>query len=306
MIKGILHIFSITIFLLLSCSFGESSKKNQSSEHKTGQVDTMVKPATIRYTWLSKSEYKNSESIINQIPVPKGYRRIETKNGSFAEWLRYLALNPENTKVLLFDGREKAYQTGAHRIINIDIGNADLQQCADAVMRLKAEYHYSRSEFDKIHFNFTSGHKVSFDDWRKGRKPIISGNKVSFSSFDGKTDNSYNNFKKYLRTIFSYAGTASLEKELLARNPIEISAGDVFIKGGFPGHAVIVVDVAENIKHGDRIFLLAQSYMPAQSIHILNNLHHNSTLSPWVPSNFGETLHTPEWDFKKVSLKKWK
>jgi hypothetical protein len=304
--KSTINLFSIIIILLFSCGFGDKNNKNLRYELNPGQVDTMEKPSTINYAWISKSEYKNSESIVNQIPVPKGYKRVETKNGSFAEWLRYLALNPENTKVLLFDGREKPYQTGAYRIINIDIGNADLQQCADAIMRLKAEYHYSKGEFDKIHFNFSSGHKVSFDDWRKGRKPVISGNTVSFSSFNGKTDNSYNNFKKYLKTIFSYAGTASLEKELLTRNPIEISAGDLFIKGGFPGHAVIVMDVAENIKNGDRIFLLAQSYMPAQSIHILKNLHHNTNFSPWYPANFGETLHTPEWDFKKVALKKWK
>ena len=173
-------------------------------------------------------------------------------------------------------------------------------------MRLKAEYHYSRGEYDKIHFNFTSGHKVSFEDWRRGRKPKISGNAVNFSAVGNAQDNSYSNFKKYLNTIFSYAGTASLEKELLATNTEEIKAGDLFIKGGFPGHAVIVLDVAENIKTGDKIFLLAQSYMPAQSLHILKNFDHNTSLSPWYPINLGAQLHTPEWDFDVKSLKKWK
>ena len=47
-----------------------------------------------------------------------------------------------------------------------------------------------------------------------------------------------------------------------------LQPGDVFIKGGSPGHAVIVVDVAIYPQTGKTVFLLAQSYMLAQQIHI--------------------------------------
>lgn len=298
----ILSLFSALI-LCCNCQFADATIGAKKTDFK---YDSLVKPAEINYAWLPKGDYNNNEALVNQIPLPKGYRRIEVLKGSFAEWLRYLPLNPENSKVFLYDGREKTYQKAAHRIINIDIGNSDLQQCADAVMRLKAEFHYSRGEYDKIHFNFTSGHKVSFEDWRKGKKPSVSGNNVNFSALGTKTDNSYANFKKYLNMVFSYAGTASLEKELLSAQIKDIKAGDIFIKGGFPGHAVLVLDVAENIETGEKIFLLAQSYMPAQSIHILKNFDHTQQLSPWYPADFGETLHTPEWEFKPGSLKKWK
>jgi len=40
------------------------------------------------------------------------------------------------------------------------------------------------------------------------------------------------------------------------------------IRAGSPGHAMLVVDVAED-ERGRRIYLLAQSYMPAQDIHIV-------------------------------------
>ena len=56
--------------------------------------------------------------------------------------------------------------------------------------------------------------------------------------------------------------------------------GDVFIKGGSPGHAVTIVDIAINPKTNKKVFLLAQSYMPAQEIKILKNPN-NSELSPW-------------------------
>lgn len=59
----------------------------------------------------------------------------------------------------------------------------------------------------------------------------------------------------------------------------ETKIGDVFIKGGFPGHAVMVVDIAVDESTQEKVFLLAQSYMPAQEIQILKNPN-NSHLSP--------------------------
>ena len=79
--------------------------------------------------------------------------------------------------------------------------------------------------------------------------------------------------------------------------------GDVLIRGGFPGHAVIVMDVATNAA-GNRIYLLAQSYMPAQDIHLLNNPS-NKKISPWYLVNEEERIITPEYLFTTMELKKW-
>ena len=51
-------------------------------------------------------------------------------------------------------------------------------------------------------------------------------------------------------------------------------------------------------------FLLAQSYMPAQQIHILVNLA-NHNLSPWYELTETDSgyLYTPEWTFEKKELK---
>ncbi len=108
-----------------------------------------------------------------------------------------------------------------------------------------------------------------------------------------------------MNLVFSYAGTHSLSKELKnIENLEDIKIGDVFIKGGFPGHAVIVMDVAKHKNSGKKIFLLAQSYMPAQDIHILKNPN-NTALNPWYSTDFEDKLYTPEWTFDKNQLKKW-
>jgi hypothetical protein len=255
------------------------------------------------YSWLT--DYDINTALINKIPAPKGYERVEADENSLGDWLRHLPLKPLDSKMYLFNGTEKYRQDVHAAIVNIDVGTKDLQQCADACMRLKAEYHFNRGEFDKIYFNFTSGDKVSFEDWRFGRKPKISGNKVTFTPKSGTANNSYKNFKSYMNMIFNYAGTYSLSQELKKVNISTIQAGDLFVVGGFPGHAMMVVDLAKNAD-GETIFLLAQSYMPAQNIHIVKNFKAESkTLGCWFSVDFGEQLETPEFTFPKGSLMRW-
>ncbi len=257
-------------------------------------------PDYLTYAFRSKPISLN---LTNLVETPKGYSRVEVAKYSYAEWLRFLPVKPKDQPVKLFNGELKSNQNVHFAVLDIDVEQRDLQQCADAVMRLKAEYHFGLSDFSTIHFNFTSGDKVAFTDWSKGRKPQVSGNSVRFSEPGNTVDHSYKNFRKYMTMIFNYAGTASLSKELKSIPVEQMQIGDVFIQGGFPGHAVIVIDMAENSQN-EKLFLLAQSYMPAQDIHILKN-YSNNDLSPWYSLNFENELNTPEWTFYKNNLKRF-
>src|SRR4030095_7684570 len=115
--------------------------------------------------------------------------------------------------------------------------------------------------------------------------------------------NTYKDFRNYMEFVFTYAGTLSLSKSLKQKNIKDIAAGDVFIFGGSPGHAVIVVDVAEN-KNGEKVFMIAQSYMPAQETQILKNMN-DDQLSPWYSANVVGKLYTPQWTFDVQQLKTW-
>lgn len=189
------------------------------------------------------------------------------------------------------------------------IGKKDLHQCADAIIRLRAEYLWHGGQYDRIHFNLTNGFRVDYERWRKGGRVKVVGNRTSWEQKASPSD-SYATFWQYLEFVFTYAGTLSLSKELQAvasggkapsRATTQIGIGDVFIQGGSPGHAVIVVDMATD-KAGNKVFLLAQSYMPAQEIQILKNPN-DSALSPWYSAGFGEVLETPEWTFERNDLK---
>ena len=222
----------------------------------------------------------NPYATIAAIPLPPGYTRTAAAANSFVAWLRQLALK-KNKTVYLFNGLPKHNQAAQFAVIDITVGNKDLQQCADAIMRLRAEWLYSQQQLTAI--DFTDNNKTHY------RLPATASRAV---------------FDQYLEKVFSYCGTASLEKQLLAVNNFsEITPGDVLIKGGSPGHAMLVIDMAVNAA-GKKIYLLAQGYMPAQDIHVVINPD-NSNLSPWYQANEQPVIYTPEWVFNQTNLKKW-
>ena len=245
----------------------------------------------------------NADSLLHQrFTTPTGFERLPAKPNSFAHYLRHLPLKPPGSKVRLYDGREKANHGVYEAVVDLPIGHKNLHQCADAIIRLRAEQLWRSRQFDQIHFNLTNGFRVDYDRWRKGERVKVLGNQTTWQQ-KAATSNTYATFWSYLEFVFSYAGTLSLSKEL---QPVPVSAlqiGDVFIQGGSPGHAVIVVDVALN-QAGKKVFLLAQSYMPAQEIQVLKNPQSGS-LGPWYSTDFGAVLKTPEWTFGAADLKRF-
>ncbi len=229
--------------------------------------------------------------------VPAGFARVPVERGGFQEYLRRLPLRPVGEKVHYYDGSIKTRDVYVS-VVDMEVGSKDLLQCADAVMKLRAEYFYARKLYDRIQFHITNGTLMNFERWAQGYRPRVSGASVTWVK-TGRTGYGRKVFDEYLVFIYSWAGTLSLSAELARKDVKDIAIGDVFIKGGSPGHVVIVVDLAVNAKTGEKIFLLAQSYMPAQEIQVLKSGY---PASPWYRVPPGE-LETPEWRFDAGSLK---
>lgn len=262
------------------------------------QVKTLFTPKVSTDTLL----HQEGTSIKTRFNPPKGFVRLQTNNTSFAYYPQNFPLQPHNAKVHLYNGELKYRQDVHSAILAIDVGKRDLQQCADATMRLRAEYLYQQKRYNQIHFNFTNGFKASYAKWRMGYRIKVKGNSVTWVK-SAKPSDSYASFRKYLVQVFSYAGTLSLAKELPSVTLENLKIGDLFIQGGSPGHAIVVVDMAQN-QSGEKMFLLAQSYMPAQEIHILKNPM-DTAISPWYSSKNLDELRTPEWVFTKNDIKRF-
>ncbi len=253
------------------------------------------------HPWQSRPAL-SADTLAARIAPPAGFTRVPAAPGSWAEWLRRLPLKPAGAKVNLYTGAEKWRQDAHAAVIDIDTGSRDLQQCADAVMRLRAEWLWSIGAKDKIAFDYTGGGRVSYTRFARGERPSENGKRWSAS---GRADQSYAGFRRYMTSVFSYAGTYSLERELKpAADGTVPEIGDVVIKGGFPGHAVLVIDAVDNPSTGERRFLLAQSYMPAQDMHILKDPAGTAD-SPWYAMPSGEQIVTPEWTFTRDQLRRW-
>jgi len=289
-----------TLFLLLSLFGIFGTQAGCQPPSSSSGVQSL--PATITSTTETRIDTAG-KTLLARFPTPSGLTRVPADSLSFGSYLRNFPLLPHGSQVHYFDGSTK-FREVHEAVLDIDVGKRDLQQCADAVMRLRAEYLYSRERDEDIHFNFTNGFTCDFASWKAGKRVAIEGNKTWWVQ-RGQPGREYATFRKYLTMVFSYAGTASLEKELKRVSLEDVQPGDVFIQGGFPGHAIIVMDVLIHATTGAKHLLLAQSYMPAQEIHILKNPE-NPTLSPWYDITEVESyLYTPEWTFERTDLKRF-
>ena len=286
--KLIFSRLSVFIFLFLSCGNVPVSEKINSTIKV--QVDkSLINP--------------EGKTLETRFLLPDAFQRTKDDSTSFGYYLRKLPLKPDGSKVKLYNGDEKNAEGVYDAVVDLPIGNKDLHQCADAVMRLRAEYLYSQKQYDKIHFNFTNGFRCDYSEWMKGKRIAINGNKVSWKQ-SAQPSNTEKDFWNYLEMIFSYCGSLSLSKELKSVDINDLQIGDVFIHGGSPGHAIIVVDVAVHPKTNKKIFMLAQSYMPAQETQILKNPN-DEKLSPWYTTNSGGAIYTQEWTFQENELKRF-
>jgi hypothetical protein len=252
------------------------------------------------YPWLGRAPTK---TVIDRFATPDGFARIAAEPGSFAEWLRHLPLTPEGTPVLLHDSRKKADQSGAAAVIDIDIGGADLQQCADAIIRLRAEYLFSIGVFTDIAFDFTSGDRYEFLSYAEGITPTVSGAKVTWRQ-GRRNSGSHASMRRWLDIVFTYAGTISLSRELSPVGSLsDAAAGDALILPGSPGHAILIVDMAVDPATGRKAALLAQGFMPAQSVHLLVNAD-DPERSPWFILGEDRVVVTP-WVFTADRLRRF-
>jgi hypothetical protein len=223
---------------------------------------------------------REKKDTIGEIQLPPSFERIKVSQNSFEEFCRNLPLKKDKT-IYLYNGHAKSGQGDQFAVVDLSIGNKDLQQCADVIMRIRAEYFYAKKEFDRIKFTDNAGKEYKL-----------------------RQDASREEFDQYLENVFAHCGTLSLEKQLYkCTNIKDATIGDVLIKGGSPGHAMLIVDMAENAK-GQKIYLLLQGFMPAQSIHVVKNLE-VTNLSPWYLLDSQREINTPGWTFQPSELRHW-
>ena len=113
---------------------------------------------------LINSQGKTVETRFN---LPIGYQRMAVTKDSFGAYLRTFALKEDKAKVYFYNGQEKTNSQQV-AVLDIDRGSKDLQQCADAVMRLRSEYLYARKQFSDISYKTFGGVAMTYDKYKNG------------------------------------------------------------------------------------------------------------------------------------------
>ena len=319
MIKKIIALCAFTLILYGCKGTAVSNASSQAKPSLAGAeqdsiADSALLSNTANNSSILASTSKNEEeaqSFVNpsgntlakRILTPKGYKRIKAKKGSFEAFLRNYRLKPDGSPVLLCNGSEKGNQSAHIAVFKLPIESEDLQQCADSIMRVYGEYYYDKKAYNKITFPLGNGFIADFDKWRKGYSISVSGNKIAWV-YSSKNDSSYDSFKRFMRIVFAYSGTLNMDYSSKKIKLSEARVGDIFIRGGSPGHVVMIADICKNAK-GKKAYLLAQGYLPAQEFQLLRNPLHED--DPWYyEEEIKYPLRTPEYSFEKGSLRRYK
>ncbi len=239
-----------------------------SSEKRPAKPRAAPKPDGRSYPWLGSAGVPEPVAALRErFAAPAGFDRVKLESGSFGAWLRELPLTHPSAPVRAFDGSLllPADDRRIAAVAAIDVGKADLQQCADAVMRLHAEWSWSRGRRD-MSYRAASGLMLPFERWSRGERIQANGASIAWVPGGGRVDD-HAGFRKYLDAVFAWSNTVSLDKQARRVLAADVRPGDFFVLPGNPGHTVLVLDLA---RQGDRkLALLGQSYMPAQNFQVL-------------------------------------
>lgn len=248
---------------------------------------------TSDYCWIEEeSAALPPLAPLHSVFVAPGHAdRVRVADDSFASWLRGLPVRTDRHHVLSHEGRPLAAHSAG--VIFLDLGAGDLQQCADTLIRLHAEYLWYRGDASSAVYHFTSGDLSTWMDWVAGVRWAPRGQGVEKVAGEPRDDD-HRSYRRWLQRLFVYAGTMSMSMDSVPvsnRDPIQ--PGDFFVSPGSPGHTVMVLDVAVG-GDGSRYGLIGQGFTPAQELHVLSGSDGNV----WFPLPAGpaEFLDVPSWN----------
>jgi hypothetical protein len=178
-------------------------------------------------------------------------------------------------------------------VVALDVGDGDVQQCADSVIRLHAEWLFAQGRRDGS-YRAASGAAMPFARWARGERMVPDGLGFTWAT-SARPDAGHASYRRWLSAVFAYANTGSLARDTEPVAAGDLQPGDFVVQPGAPGHAVLVLDLAR-APDGRRALLLGQGYMPAQSFHVLRPGPRPGGEGAWFVVEPGAlALDTPFW-----------
>lgn len=276
-----LILLTLTGILIFSCK--QESTSSSAQQVQEAPAYQMIDPA--------------GTQIASRFRTPKGFSRTDVDKGGFGEFLRNTYLKPHGEQVYYYNGKVKILQNVFDAVVDWDITSNGMTG-SDCIIWFHSEYCYEKGLYEDMVYPLRTGFKMDFTKWLDGYRSIMEENEFRWEKTDD-LDSSYFALKNFQEFTFAFADVNSILYQCEKSTPEELDFGTVFISKDRWGHGVIVVDVAEDPETGERLFLLAQSFVPAQQMEILQNPARGE-LSPWYSvEDIKEVLVTPQWTFNR-------
>lgn len=269
---------------------GSSVGTDASPQPTSTATGTAMAPPKSPLPWLSRVDSAPVDVLASRFVAPTGTQRVPLPQEAFGTFLRGLPLLPPGSPVRSF--KRETVRAGDHprvaAVVALDLGPFDVQQCADTIVRLHAEWQFAQGNHAQT-YKASSGFAMDLSRWEAGERLHAEGNTLTWVH-SAKADTSWNSFRSYLDRVFTFTNTVALARDARKVKPDELAPGDFFVQAGFPGHAVIVLDLAKDAS-GKRFALLGQGFMPAQDLHVLRSERDET----WFPLDAFPEVHTPFW-----------
>jgi hypothetical protein len=250
---------------------------SSSGAEPAGHADAW--PELAWYGWIKDSSYPVPEPVDTVLrrfsrALPPGYGGTPAELGTWEEWLRLLPLAAPGTPVKNYRGEIVVPGDDEHlgAVVAIDLGRGDTQHSADAILRLYAEWRWSKEDFRML---FLSDAKLElpFQRWLgDAAEP-----KPSRAAF-----------REYLDQVLASSGGRALLAESAPLAPNDLAPGAFFLRPGHPAEALLVLDVGTS-PAGERVMLLARALNPAESVHVIRP----SRNTAWFPVRTDQPVSAP-------------
>jgi hypothetical protein len=255
-----------------------------------------------RYPWLAGGVVPGPvDTLESRFATPEGCERVPLEPGSFGEWLRSLPLAQPSTPVRAYDGSlvRSGDDPRVAAVVALDVGHADLQQCADTVIRLHAEWRWSEGQREHT-YRAAAGTDLAWRRFARGERVMLTDGGTLQWVPVGKRAEDYPSSRNYLDTVFAWLNRGSLARDARPIHPSSLQPGDFFVLPGSPGHAFLVLDLAR-CRAQELVGLLGQGFIPAQSAQVLRA----ATGGPWFVLDPTRAVETPFWrPFPWTSLRR--
>ena len=176
-------LFLFIPFALTLASCGETAKPDKPKSEKDSIKTEAFEPINPK-----------GNIVMTRFNTPEGYNRESLDSNSFAAFLQHLPLKKDGSPLYTFNGSLKPNQNTHLAVVDWPIYGCKNHQCADAVMRLRAQYLFDQKRFDEINFFKGINNNRSYINDLNGRTPTVE------------------NLWKHLLYVFAMAGTASDRK----------------------------------------------------------------------------------------------